>query len=250
MTKIFSDVFDIKVQILGVNHMQVQRINNYQSYTSNKSYNVRNSKISHNVTFGIKPVIDRSSSPVLNLPVDYVFELSRSRLYKPNIFIGEGLYYGDVPSCVTRYCIEILKEAGIKTVIDLEHVGGKYKEIVEDTGLKYYGYSVSDNVFSDNYRNNEKKDKLIDFIKEMQKDNIYVSGNTVMRRDIAALINQFFNPNFNGRARLSRDFIEFVSHVESFAKEIYGCMTPEDKKSIGWTREFEDDFKKRVFGMQ
>ncbi len=190
---------------------------------------------------------DKINSPVFKLPVDYVFELSRSRFYKPNIFIGSGLYdgtYADRCSC-NPTCLEILKKAGIKTVIDLDYIGGKYKELVENAGFKYYGYSVHENLVSNNYRNKEKKDNLIDFVKEMQKDNIYMSGYTVGTRDSAAIINAMVNLNFDGRVRLSRDFIEVVDYTESFVKKMYDLMTTEDKKSIGWTPEFEKQFKEK-----
>ncbi len=230
--------------------MQVQKINNYQTYSKSNLYD---RKTTNNTTFGTNPIIkDMSSSPIFKLPVEYVFEFSKSRFYKPNIFIGSAIYddfdyhFDDINSSNTPTCLEILKKAGIQTVIDLDNVGGKYKELVKNAGLKYYGYSVSDNVLLNRYENKKCKDNLVDFVKEMQKDNIYISGYTVRTRDIAALINFKFNPKFDGGVRLSRDFIESVHSTNRFARKMYDYMTEEDKKSIGWTPEFEKQFKEKM----
>lgn len=262
--------------------MQVQKINNSQPFVKNKSNNnACETKSLHNVSFGaygeelIQRLISKQGkrSPIKELLrrphinphtnigklelfqrcLEYVHEFSRSRFYKPNIYIGSSFYdnIGMAPSdhINANFFMSIAaKKAGIKTIIDLDGTSG-LKENVEKNGLKYYSYPIWTYALGDTYgaKKEQIKDRLVDFIKEMQKDNIYICSHTVTPRDIAAMINTWFNPKFiRGSARVSRDGAEVASIVESFIKDMYPLITEKDKKSIGWTPEFEKRFNEKL----
>lgn len=258
--------------------MQVQKINNGQLFVKNRSNsNTRDRKSLHNVSFGangeelIQRLISKQgkNSPIrillrphhinmreLNLfgrSIEYFHEFSKSRFYKPNIYIGSSFYDDGIMSLGEKmhadWRLNRLKAAGIKTIIDLDDRSNAFKEMVEQKGLKYYRYPIWTYALGDTYgaQKEQIKDRLVDFIKEMQKDNIYICSHTVIPRDIAGMINSWFNPNFmRGGARISRDGAEVASIVESFIKDMYPLITEKDKKSIGWTPEFEKRFNEKL----
>lgn len=157
-----------------------------------------------------------------------------------NIYRGETLE--DKPD----WMLETVKRAGVKTVIDLVDFGDYYKEKIENAGLNYYCYPIERYVDSHSTPNKEKKDKLIEFIKEMQKDNIYIACSCGTDKTyIGLLLNNAFNPQFNTGANLTSEAHEFSRNVDTFIRSVYPYMTEEDKKSIGWTPAFEEDFKRR-----
>ena len=172
----------------------------------------------------------------------YVHPLSKSRVYKPNVYRGEALC--NAPSDA----IEILKEAGIEKVVDLYGYGDDYKEALENNGFKYYCYPMHDFMSSHNrYSSEEQKDMLVDFIKTMQGDNIYMGCNTALgTTDEAAMLNDIFNPKFRGGSWLSSVASERCESIWEYAQEMYELMTEDDKKSMGWTPEFEQKFCEKV----
>lgn len=175
--------------------MQVQKINNSQPFVKNKSNNnACETKSLHNVSFGaygeelIQRLISKQGkrSPIRNLlrrphinmgklnlfksGVEYFHEFSRARFYKPNIYIGSSF---DSINVLTDYYMRCAKEAGIKTIIDLDEPSIKLKNCVENNGLKYYSYPIWTYALDNTRCSNEMlKDRLVDFIKEKDKKSI------------------------------------------------------------------------------
>lgn len=187
-------------------------------------------------------VIDRES----------IFSLSSKRIYRAfppidgkdfNVYRGSTLY-GSSPEVY-----ETVKNAGVETVIDLSDFGKDYKEEIENAGMKYYSYPIRLYVWNNSRRDRKfQKDKLIDFIKTVQEGNIYIGCSSgSWQTGHAMMLNNLFNPQIRDRAKMLPE--ERFNHLETiydFAEEVYPYMTEEDKKSIGWTPEFEERFKRKI----
>ncbi len=85
--------------------------------------------------------------------------------------------------------------------------------------------------------------KLVEFIKTMQSDSIYIGclfGTD--RTDEALLINQYFNP-------LSRDTNRYpINGIGTLGvfEDILNKLTPVQKKEMCWTQEFETKLRKKI----
>ena len=229
--------------------MRVNNISNYQYRLINEpNENKYKSNGLHNVLFGTNLVSRtlakaRSDSLIFKLPVEYVHELSKSRFYRPNVFIGSALFDDVFNTCNTPVCIEIAKKAGIRTIVDLDNgTSGKYKEVVENAGLEYYSFPVR-RCTSEEQNKKVLREELVNFIKKMQEDNIYVGSDSWMSRDTAAYLNFYFNPKFDS---VHISTFENVDMNKSLARKMYSYLTDEDKKSIGWTPKYEENFKQKL----
>ena len=182
----------------------------------------------------------KKHDPMKKLPVEHVHKLFRSRpgIPKPNIYRGQTLYNaGDK-------AFEIIKKAGIKTVIDLDN-NKDFKEQVENAGLNYYCFDIYKQFCSKKVPDTEKKDNIVNFIKEMRKDNIYLCCHDGLQTtDEAVLINNLLNPDFQGGAWLSDSYApERYEPVKDHVKRFYPLMTEDDKISMGWTPKYEKRFQ-------
>ena len=90
---------------------------------------------------------------------------------------------------------------------------------------------------------NEDTNKLVDFIKNMQSDNVFIGcvlGTN--QTDAALLINQYFNP-------LCKDTksypIQGIATLDIF-RDICDNLTPEQKKAMAWTQEFEIKLRDKI----
>ncbi|MBO6257321.1 hypothetical protein J6N69_04740 [bacterium] len=175
---------------------------------------------------------------IYGLPLSNVHKISDSRRYSPNIYRGSTLY--DAPEWV----IQKIKDSGIKTVINLADYGNSYRKKIEKNGLEYVDFNISS--IRCNYLNeNEKKNKLISFIKAMQKEYVYMGCEYgTYKTDAAVMINNLFNPKVKGYCKIYSP--EMISDIPQIADEIYLNMTEKDKKELGWTPEFEQQFNKKI----
>lgn len=178
---------------------------------------------------------------IYNLPLYNVHNISGSiRRYNPDIYRGSTLY--DAPVEV----LELLKKAGITTVIDLAGYGDLYKDKIEKQGLEYVDFNMSyirDNNASDGEL---RKNKLIKFIKTMQNEYVYLGCEYgTYKTDAAILLNTLFNPKVKGYCKIYSP--EMIDDIPKVANTLYHLMTQEDKKSIGWTLEFEKLFKEKIY---
>ena len=143
--------------------------------------------------------------------------------------------------------LEYLKEKGIKTVIDLVGYGKCYEDAVRNADLDFYTFSIFDNWWNNcNHDTPEFIDKLTDFIKKMQEGNIYIgcqygSNDT----DIAFILNDFFNPQLEGKAQTSIKPSDFALELNT----IYDSLSSADKKKLGWTKAFEKKLIKKLISI-
>lgn len=90
---------------------------------------------------------------------------------------------------------------------------------------------------------NEDTNKLVDYIKTMQSDNVFVGCNLgIDQTDTALLINQYFNP-------LCKDTESYPIHgivtLDTF-RLICDNLTAEQKKTMAWTQEFEIKLRDKI----
>lgn len=172
------------------------------------------------------------------LPLSNLRNISNILRYTPNIYRGSTLY--DSPDWV----LEKLKEAGIKTVINLGDYGQIYKEKIEKAGFEYVDFDIS-HIRCSYVDDKCKKDKLIRFIKTMQKEYAYMGCECgTYKTDAGVYFNNLFNPKVKGYCKIYSP--ESVSDIPEIANSLYQIMTPEDKESIGWTADFEEKFKEKL----
>lgn len=160
---------------------------------------------------------------------------------------GTNIYRGQ--TLVERpYKLYDLKNRGIKTVIDLVGYGEGYKKEAEQVGLKYYTYNIFDNWWSKINFNSEDIEKLVNFIKTLQKDNIYIGcQHGANDTDIAFILNDFFNPKLEGKIKTT--ILPTDSDFPIKLNAIYDSLTSVQKKKLGWTKEYEQRVIKKLISI-
>lgn len=163
------------------------------------------------------------------------------RIEGTNIYRGQTLV--EEPDCLYA-----LSKKGIKTVIDLVDYGDSYKQVVKNAGMDYFAYNIYSNWWDLSYLEPPKIPKLIEFLKKMQEDNIYIgcqhgSNDT----DVAFILNEFFNPKLEGKAKtkIPPNDSDFPLKLNL----IYDELKPVDKKLLGWTKEFEQRLVKKLISI-
>ena len=202
------------------------------------------------------------SSSILSLPVVNIR------------YIGNNSYRGgtmvDKPEC-----LQALKDAGIKHVISL-YYSPEYEKAVKQTGLDYhcfnmkrsndgrpeglwasdvcnsrqsYGNSLK-GAFGDDknaikirldaYDKDSRSliDELVGFVRRMQEGYCYVGCEfgTNATSDALFYINRAFNPQ-DGRE------LEFFDYYKADClRNLYDKLTVNDKKLMGWTKQFDLNF--------
>lgn len=176
--------------------------------------------------------------------------------------------------------LQTLKEAGIERVIDLVGYYG-YNKAVKEAGLEYYcpkfgrgqlgiweeeafitkGEFLAKEIMcytpielekNRKYLENrvqafEKHSKdsvkrFVEYIKVMQKGYYYIGCEYgTYKTDDYLLLNTVFNPKANGTDIPYRDMFKL-----DFMKNLYNKLTPEDKKRMNWTKEFDESVLKRL----
>ena len=141
-----------------------------------------------------------------------------------------------------------LKNKGVKTIIDLVDYGDTYKEEVNKIGLNYYCYNIYQNWWEKIDFDSKDIKKLVDFIKVIQQDNVYIGcQHGANDTDIAFIINDFFNPQLSGKVktRIPSNDADFPFKLNM----IYDAFTKEQKKALGWTKEFEQKLIKKLISI-
>lgn len=165
----------------------------------------------------------------------------------PNSYRGQSPF--ENPSS-----LKILKNAGIKTVVDLCGYTG-FKDVVRKSGLDYLCFIVNTDFFRQDIFSTRKDtcvklnnetflDNFVKFIQTMQKDYVYIGCEYgKYKTDNALMCNHFFNPAFkDGRAYLTSYNMCYVSKLEN----LYNNLKPEHKTLMGWTKEFDSYVYKRI----
>lgn len=180
----------------------------------------------------------------------------------------------DVPEA-----LKTLKNAGLERVIDL--VGYySYDKVANDAGLEYYcpdfgrgqlgvweeeAFETSDAVlkketyfytpveFEKNKKYLEQRvksfernsrrsvERFVDYIEIMQKGYYYIGCEYgTYKTDDFLLLNEYFNPKVD--AGVPRGAMFKLDMMLT----LYEKLTPEDKKRMGWTKEFDENVPKRI----
>ncbi len=204
--------------------------------------------------------------------VDYSSIIS---LPVPNIrSIGNNSYRG--ASMVDKpECLQVLKDAGIKHVISL-YYSPEYEKAVKQTGLDYHCFNMKrsndgrpEGLWSSDVCNSRQSyenilkgefgddkyaikirmdaydrksrgqiDELVGFVRRMQEGYCYVGCEfgTNATRDALVYINRAFNPQ-DGRE------LEFFDYYKAdLLRNLYDKLTVNDKKLMGWTKQFDLNF--------
>jgi hypothetical protein len=196
----------------------------------------------------------------------------------------DNSYRGQTLLTANKKCMETIKNAGIKTVVDLEDFIG-YDKKIEDAGMNYFSYKMQgiwdSPVFESYYRYmdrqkqllsalkdgglefdlddklelcrekfNERikapKEKFIEFINVMQDDNIYIGcEHGTYMTDTAMLLNDAFNPKRSDRPILAQNPV-MVDRLWI----LHSNLTDEDKQKMGWDKETDERFYDRMFKAQ
>ena len=224
----------------------------------------------------LKPLINKSEaidySTIMSLPIYNVQPIDS----KQSCFRGATLV--NKPEC-----LEIIKKCGIERVVDL--IGyTKYKHSAISRDLEYYSPNFgkmtsvvwsepafqTQNEFIKNElqfltfkeRNDPKvieniKKKypeesknsvaeFVEFIKVLQKGRYYIGCEFGTDRTRAyLLLNDVFNPKADIKTELKLKNYAAVFEMDNMYK-LYKKLTPEHKKQLGWTKEFEKNVLERL----
>ena len=95
------------------------------------------------------------------------------------------------------------------------------------------------NIWSDKSR--KSIDQFIDFIKFMQKDNVYIGcACGTYRTDFAVMLNSLFNPAAN------YDYVSNVIDELQAVENLFHNLTESDKLKMGWSKAFDSQFLHRL----
>lgn len=152
--------------------------------------------------------------------------------------------------------LKIIKAAGINTIVDL---CGYYdaEELCKENGLGYCHFRVDENFYDQevfknkDYAKNIDKEKVqeflekfVNYIKTMQKDNVYIGCEFgKFKTDNALLVNSLFNPAFSD----TENCVSFYNKYDlPEVVNLYKNLTPEHKKQMGWSEEFDAEFMPKL----
>ncbi len=224
---------------------------------------------------GTKPSVKTSSSPQEITPQETAPNKINSDLmrelwaYNVEPIYGTNSWKGSV-SELGKQDLELLRQAGIKTIIPL--AGTRFdEEYCEKHGLNCFYFHTSRNMFDNEafkteaqIRRKELEDaeifgwepniegalkswnkgktyfinKFIKFIQTMQEENVYIGcefGTDATNN--ALMLNHFFNP----KAQDTKTYIYRANEFYvSCLLNLIENLTPENKKALGWTKEFEE----------
>ena len=160
---------------------------------------------------------------------------------------GTNIYRGQTLVDKPEY-IETLKTKGIKTIIDLVGYGKTYEEEVNKSGLDYYSYNIYENWWNITDIKPIHVNKLVDFLKKMQEDNIYIAcQHGANDTDIAFILNDFFNPFLEGKAKTTIPASDSDFPIK--LNTIYDMLSNMHKKMLGWDKEFEQRLIKKLISI-
>ena len=186
-----------------------------------------------------EPILSEYQMKLMQIELEKSHDIQQ--IADTNIYRGQTLV--DKPLSIFA-----LKNKGINMVIDLVGYGDLYKEEVERAGLEYYVYNIYENWWSLADFEPKHIDKLVEFLKIMQQGEIYIgcqhgSNDT----DIAFILNDFFNPLLEGKAKTK--IVPSESDFPIKLNTIYDMLSKSQKKLLGWTPEFEKKVIKKLLSI-
>lgn len=138
--------------------------------------------------------------------------------------------------------------------IDLNSPCMKTKEEVKSNSINYWTniakvsdadsleYYVTKDVNEWNEKSRKSVEQFIDFIKFMQKDNVYAGcACGTYRTDFCMMLNVLFNPSVNYFVNIYNS----SDNLNAF-KNLYSNLTKSDKLKLGWTKSFDESFFARL----
>ncbi len=221
-----------------------------------------------------RPVFKKESEQ--NSEINYEL-LERAELYNFEPLYGNNSIRASVDN-LSQKQLEIIKQAGIKHIIDLRNWGEPIKcddievfnlpllDINQNTSVKMTEdeyiekqfeidrrmrigeltpeeISIATKALKESYQQDRKNlcDNFVKFIQTMQKENVLVGCEFGTKTtDYAIQLDYFFNPKADIML-LSRD-----KYFGITMQRIYENLSPEDKEAMGWDEEFDDNFLKRL----
>ncbi len=231
------------------------RSNSYQNYIKNNIQNDPKSISKDNCTKNCLNLLANYNKFVvsfqsLNSQIEKGLDINNIK----NLRIGNlrfvennGLRGETLSSKRHKRFIPILKEYGLKSVIDLrdKFTGENYEDLCKSAGLNYYHIPI------DSFKLDTSKiiDKMPLLFKVMDNDNYYMACALGLHRtDIAQTINYLFNPKTHdipimyGHQRngiFKRD--DIMRRIGSIKREI----TPQQLRDLGWGSDFESVYQMR-----
>ena len=201
--------------------------------------------------------------------IDLLETYKRTHLPLPISKINKNCYRGEALLYTPKRMKE-LKDKHVTTVIDLAKLPD-YDILCDLKGFDYYAFPMflkyrnnppfvtreefaqtheipnthlpddSEEFAYDNI-SREFIDKFKEFISVINKGNFYICCNHgIIRTDAALLMNQYFNPKWDGDMSLKPD----EEQVEKF-KIFYENLTNRDKRDLGFTEEFDQSLRKKL----
>ncbi len=196
--------------------------------------------------------------------IDCLETYRRNYMPMPIDKINKGCYRGEALLFTPQRFVE-LKKRGIKNVIDVSNMPA-YDILCDIKGFKYYCFAmfntslekapfisreeyakkhkIPNNRLPDDseefaYDNTAREyiDKFKEFVSVINQGNFYLCDNFGAGiADTALLMNQYFNPKWDGDKSLKPD----LQQLEKF-EIFYENLTARDKRDLGFTEEFEKD---------
>jgi len=196
--------------------------------------------------------------------------------------VSENIYRGAMITSDDNHKIKKLHDAGIKTIIRIEDGYGDFtrlKEECEKMGINYlclnfdnnqtafktvddvkkeslefalYGIDLDENEAKE-YVENETKlwkedsrlfiDNFTKFIQFMQNGNVYIGCDYgIYNTDNALIFDYLFNPQTKQNKTNSFN----NSKLTECAENLYLNLTENDKTKMGWAKDYEEQFSKKL----
>ena len=221
-----------------------------------------------------KPVLKQEAEE--NPEINYEL-LESAELYNFEPLYGNNSIRASVDN-LSKEQLEIIKQAGIKRIVDLRNWGEPIKHdgievlnfpllninqntVVKMTEEEYIEkqfeidrqmrigefapeeISIATKALKERYQQDRKDlcDKFVKFIQTMQKENVLIGCEFGTKTtDYAIQLNYFFNPN--------ADIMLFGKdkYFGMTMQRIYENLSQEDKEAMGWDSEFDKNFLKRL----
>ena len=221
-----------------------------------------------------KPVLKQEAEeyPEINYEL-----LEGAELYNFEPLYGNNSIRASVDN-LSQEQLEIIKQAGIKRIVDLRNWG----ELIKHDGIEVLNFpllninqntvvkmteeeyiekqfeidrqmrigeftpeeiSIATKALKERYQQDRKDlcDKFVKFIQTMQKENVLIGCEFGTKTtDYAIQLNYFFNPN--------ADIMLFGKdkYFGMTMQRIYENLSQEDKEAMGWDSEFDKNFLKRL----
>lgn len=222
----------------------------------------------------VKPVIKKE--PEENPETNYEL-LQSAELDNFEPLYGNDSYRASLDN-LTKEQLEIIKQSGIKHIVDLRNWGEAIKydgievfnfpilNINQNTAIKMseeeyiekqlvidremrIGELTSEELgitkeyLKNSYQQDRRElcDKFVKFIQTMQKENVLIGCEFGTKTtDYAIQLNYFFNPKADTML-FGRD-----KYFGMTMQRIYENLSQEDKEAMGWNEEFDKNFLKRL----